>query len=131
VLARAGIRPSGRHDTAIWELAGPAVLALAADPLLGVVDTAFVGRLGPEALVSDATRVCSGVTALSARLGDASDAPRLTVLRQLHQQDSSRQQHTLFHTEHTSKQTQTAARVLSITGTEHGTACIRSACAAP
>ena len=51
VLAHVGIRPSGRHDAAIWDLAGPAVLALAADPLLGVVDTAFVGRLGPEALV--------------------------------------------------------------------------------
>ena len=47
-----GIRPSDRHDGPVWDLAGPAVLALAADPLLGVVDTAFVGRLGPEALVS-------------------------------------------------------------------------------
>ena len=56
VLARIGIRPSGRHDAAIWDLAGPAVLALAADPLLGVVDTAFVGRLGPEALVR--ARLC-------------------------------------------------------------------------
>ena len=50
-LERVGIRPSDRHDGAVWDLAGPAVLALAADPLLGVVDTAFVGRLGPEALV--------------------------------------------------------------------------------
>lgn len=46
-----GIRPSDRHDGPVWDLAAPAVLALAADPLLGVVDTAFVGRLGPEALV--------------------------------------------------------------------------------
>ncbi len=46
-----GIRPSDRHDGPVWDLAVPAVLALAADPLLGVVDTAFVGRLGPEALV--------------------------------------------------------------------------------
>ena len=48
---RVGIRPSDRHDGPVWDLAAPAVLALAADPLLGVVDTAFVGRLGPEALV--------------------------------------------------------------------------------
>ncbi len=39
------------YDQAIWSLAAPAVLALAADPLLGMVDTAFVGRLGQEHLV--------------------------------------------------------------------------------
>ena len=51
LLARCGLHPSSRHDAAIWALAGPAVLALATDPLLGIVDTAFVGRLGPEELV--------------------------------------------------------------------------------
>lgn len=54
---RVGIRPSDQHDAAVWNLAGPAVLALAADPLLGVVDTAFVGRLGPEALVRQRLRL--------------------------------------------------------------------------
>lgn len=34
------------HDSAIFALAVPAVLALAADPLLSIVDTAFVGRGG-------------------------------------------------------------------------------------
>ena len=50
-LGLCGLRPSNRHDTAIWALAVPALLALATDPLLGIVDTAFVGRLGPEELV--------------------------------------------------------------------------------
>ena len=34
------------HDRAIVALAGPALGALAADPLVSLVDTAFVGRLG-------------------------------------------------------------------------------------
>lgn len=51
LLALCGLRPNNTHDPAIWALAGPAVLALATDPLLGIVDTAFVGRLGPEELV--------------------------------------------------------------------------------
>lgn len=44
----------GRHpdDTQILSLALPAALALAADPLLQVVDTAFVGHAGPEALAA-------------------------------------------------------------------------------
>jgi hypothetical protein len=40
------------HDSAILSLAGPALLALAADPLLSMVDTAFVGQLGAPELVS-------------------------------------------------------------------------------
>ena len=42
---------SRRHDAAIAAIAGPALLSLAADPLLSLVDTAFVGRLGPAELV--------------------------------------------------------------------------------
>lgn len=44
----------GRHpdDAQILALALPAALALAADPLLQVVDTAFVGHAGPEALAA-------------------------------------------------------------------------------
>ena len=34
------------HDRAIWRLAWPALGALAADPLVSLVDTAFVGQLG-------------------------------------------------------------------------------------
>lgn len=49
-------QPSRRHDAEILAIAGPALLSLAADPLLSLVDTAFVGRLGPAELVSD---VCS------------------------------------------------------------------------
>lgn len=41
------------YDADIISLAAPAVLALAADPLLGIVDTAFVGKLGEDNLVSD------------------------------------------------------------------------------
>lgn len=41
------------HDKDILALALPAALALAADPLLGMVDTAFVGRLGADELVSN------------------------------------------------------------------------------
>jgi MATE family multidrug resistance protein len=40
------------YDGAIFSLAIPAVLALAADPLLQVVDTIFVGQAGPEALAA-------------------------------------------------------------------------------
>ncbi len=40
------------HDGAIFSLALPAVLALAADPLLQVVDTIFVGQTGPDALAA-------------------------------------------------------------------------------
>ena len=44
----------GRHpdDGQILALAVPAALALAADPLLQVVDTAFVGHAGPDALAA-------------------------------------------------------------------------------
>lgn len=35
-----------RYDAAIWALALPALGSLAADPLVSLVDTAFVGRLG-------------------------------------------------------------------------------------
>lgn len=38
------------HDAEIARLAIPALGALAADPLVSLVDTAFVGRLGPEPL---------------------------------------------------------------------------------
>jgi hypothetical protein len=41
-----------KWDKDIWQLAVPAALALAADPLLGMVDTALVGRLGSDELVS-------------------------------------------------------------------------------
>ena len=46
--------PALRHprDPAILSIALPAVLALAADPLLSVVDTLFVGRLGAEELAA-------------------------------------------------------------------------------
>lgn len=40
------------HDRAIFTLALPALGSLAADPLVSLVDTAFVGRLGPEALAA-------------------------------------------------------------------------------
>jgi Na+-driven multidrug efflux pump len=43
---------SSAHDGDIMRLAVPALLALAADPLLGVIDTAFVGQLGGDNLVS-------------------------------------------------------------------------------
>jgi putative MATE family efflux protein len=39
-------------DREIMRLALPAMAALAADPLLGLVDTALVGRLGPTALAA-------------------------------------------------------------------------------
>ncbi|KAL4419186.1 hypothetical protein ABPG77_007776 [Micractinium sp. CCAP 211/92] len=40
------------HDSAIFALALPAVLALAADPLLSMVDTIFVGQVGADALAA-------------------------------------------------------------------------------
>lgn len=43
---------SSQFDKDIFALAVPAALALAADPLLGMVDTALVGRLGSDELVS-------------------------------------------------------------------------------
>jgi len=39
-------------DRAIWRLAGPAFLTLAAEPLYLLVDTAVVGRIGSDALAS-------------------------------------------------------------------------------
>ena len=49
------------QDAAIMTLAGPAFVAFAADPLLTIIDTAFVGRLGAENLVSHraSDRCCS------------------------------------------------------------------------
>lgn len=44
-----------KYDKDIFALAVPAALALAADPLLGMVDTALVGRLGSDELVSFST----------------------------------------------------------------------------
>ncbi|PRW33758.1 MATE efflux family [Chlorella sorokiniana] len=43
---------SSPHDSAIFALALPAVLALAADPLLSMVDTIFVGQAGTDALAA-------------------------------------------------------------------------------
>eukprot|EP00955_Chlamydomonas_euryale_P054728 355922-Chlamydomonas_euryale.AAC.8 len=40
------------YDSVILSLAAPAILALAADPLLAIVDTAIVGQLGSNELVS-------------------------------------------------------------------------------
>jgi hypothetical protein len=48
---------ASQHDASILALALPAALALAADPLLSMVDTALVGRLGGDELV----RVSMGV----------------------------------------------------------------------
>jgi Na+-driven multidrug efflux pump len=47
----------------VLALALPALGALAADPLVSLVDTAFVGRLGPAAL--GALGVCSAVFGLA------------------------------------------------------------------
>lgn len=44
--------PTDSLDARILALALPAVVALAADPLLSLVDTSFVGHLGPNALAS-------------------------------------------------------------------------------
>lgn len=40
------------YDGQIFELAGPALLTLAADPLLSIVDTIYVGKLGSVELAS-------------------------------------------------------------------------------
>ncbi len=50
------LRPS-RFDREILALAAPALGALAADPLVSLVDTAFVGRLGTVPLASLAVAV--------------------------------------------------------------------------
>ena len=44
--------PRPPQAEAVLALAGPAFLALAADPIAGLVDTAFLGRLGVDALAS-------------------------------------------------------------------------------
>ena len=44
------MRLRSRHDRAVAALAIPALGSLVADPLLGLVDTAFVGRLGSDSL---------------------------------------------------------------------------------
>ncbi|UCH27261.1 MAG: MATE family efflux transporter [Trueperaceae bacterium] len=44
--------PTRRFDRDIFSLAWPALLALAADPLVSMVDTAFVGRLGTRELAA-------------------------------------------------------------------------------
>lgn len=58
------------HDKDILALALPAALALAADPLLGMVDTALVGRLGADELVSRLALRCrsSMIVLLHARV---------------------------------------------------------------
>mmetsp|Transcript_17645 Transcript_17645/g.53035 ORF Transcript_17645/g.53035 Transcript_17645/m.53035 type:complete len:250 (-) Transcript_17645:684-1433(-) len=48
---RLRLQPSQQYDAQILAISGPAVIALAADPLLSLIDTAFVGRLGPAQLV--------------------------------------------------------------------------------
>jgi putative MATE family efflux protein len=50
VIDRAAFGRRGPHDRAIFALAIPALGSLIADPLLSLVDTAFVARLGTEAL---------------------------------------------------------------------------------
>jgi MATE family multidrug resistance protein len=47
---RSAFRRRSPHDRAIAALAVPALGSLVADPLLSLVDTAFVGRVGPDAL---------------------------------------------------------------------------------
>lgn len=49
---RLKLQPSQQYDDRILAISGPAVIALAADPLLSLIDTAFVGRLGPAELVN-------------------------------------------------------------------------------
>lgn len=51
------------YDGMIFALAGPALLTLAADPLLSIVDTVYVGRLGPNELA--ALGVNTGVFSLA------------------------------------------------------------------
>lgn len=46
------MRLRSQHDRAIAVLALPALGSLAADPLLSLIDTAFIGRLGAEALAA-------------------------------------------------------------------------------
>src|SRR5690625_7019060 len=50
-------------DREIMLLALPALGALAADPLVSLIDTAFVGRLGPEPLA--ALGVCTALFSLT------------------------------------------------------------------
>ncbi|KAG1676823.1 hypothetical protein FOA52_010332 [Chlamydomonas sp. UWO 241] len=49
---RAGALLSSPYDSVILSLSGPAILALAADPLLSIVDTAIVGQLGSGELAA-------------------------------------------------------------------------------
>jgi putative MATE family efflux protein len=46
------MRLRSQHDRAIAVLALPALGSLAADPLLSLIDTAFIGRLGADALAA-------------------------------------------------------------------------------
>jgi hypothetical protein len=72
---RAGRALRSKHDGAILSLAGPALLALAADPLLSMVDTAFVGQIGPGELVS------RGAGQWLPLLGGLSRLPELLLLQ--------------------------------------------------
>ncbi len=47
---REAFRLRSRHDRVVAALAIPALGSLVADPLLSLIDTAFVGRLGPDSL---------------------------------------------------------------------------------
>jgi hypothetical protein len=69
-LSRLGLNPDAANDESIIALAVPAVLALAADPLLSLVDTAYVGRIGPDELVRWARphTHCSCPTCLSSQI---------------------------------------------------------------
>lgn len=49
-MTRPALRLRSAHDRAIAALAVPALGSLIADPLLSLVDTAFVGRVGSDAL---------------------------------------------------------------------------------
>ena len=49
---RAALRLRSPHDRSIAVLAIPALGSLVADPLLGLVDTAFVGRIGSDSLAA-------------------------------------------------------------------------------
>src|SRR5688572_15093220 len=56
------VRPELRAGSLDWKILGlalPATLALAADPLLSLVDTALVGQLGPVPLA--ALGICTAV----------------------------------------------------------------------
>lgn len=50
VKRQLGIQSSRNYDDQILAVSGPALIALAADPLLSLIDTAFVGKLGPAEL---------------------------------------------------------------------------------